>query len=168
MDYYSRLPNEIKEYIQNIIKKDTIKKLQKFRIKNREEKKKLLYKLMWDLSERNNCWIFKEPIIGRHRINHPYIECKNIINTNDLYTEKILYIINDLINVKEFFRENSIISFSIWNKFLWAISMGIWYNINNNLYTISENLYCSLRTKTVQGAKLNSEINLFNLAPSLI
>ena len=171
MNYYSKLPNEIKEYIQNIIKKDTIDKLKVFRLKNREEKKMLIYKLIWDLRVRNNCWRFENPIIDSDGINTPFIQNGqyNIISINDPYTERILSIIDDLIKGNEFFGDEPLLSITLWNRFLWALSMGIWEDSDNSkIFTYTENLYYSLRTKTARGALMNNGISLFNLAPPLI
>ena len=172
MDYYSKLPSEIQDYIQNIIKNDTIIYLKKYREKNRNKKKILINNLIWDLRVRNNCWKFENPMIDSYGINNPFVENNefNIISINDPYTEKILIIIDNLITGNEFFGETPLLSIILWNKFLWALSIGIWKQSNNitSLFSETENIYYSLRTKTARGALMNQGINMFNFAPPLI
>jgi len=166
MDYYSKLPLELQNYIQNIIKEETIKDIKKYKIKNIIKKKNFLIQLIWDLRARNS-WT---KYITDSTINPNNYSIK-IICISDPYTERILNIIDNLIITgNELFEDNAVCSI-LWISFLWSISCSIWEENKNtyrNYYTNTETLYYSLRNKTVREALMNGAINELSRVPPLI
>lgn len=185
MDYYSKLPLELQNYIQNIIKEETIKDIKKYKIKNKIkniiEKKNFLIQLIWDLRARNS-WTkyITDSIINPNNysikiicISDPYTErllniMDNLIITgNELFEDNSVY----LIKFNELSEDNSVCLIKLWISLLWSIACSIWEENKNtyrNYYTNTEILYYSLRNKTVRGALMNGAINEFSTAPPLI
>ena len=134
--------------------------------------------LINDLRLRNNCWKFRNPMIDAHESNFngeliPIIpEDIDDISPTDPYTNRILILINRLIIGNEFYGKNPLICQQLWNRFLWALAMGIWRNeytsnMGYSYFEKSSKLYYDLRLKTGNYAfKYNS--SLLNLSPLFI
>lgn len=167
MNYYYKLPLELQNYIQNIIKEETIKDIKKYKIKNIIEKRNFLIQLIRDLRARNH-WT---KYITDSTINPNNYSIK-IICISDPYTERILNLMDNLIitgnelfgdnsmylikfnEIFEIFEEDAVCPIKLWISLLWSIACSIWEeNKNNyrNYYTNTEILYYSLRNKTARG-----------------
>ena len=169
-NYFFNLPEEIRAFIYDIIKREAAITIQKNWRNQEKIKEDLIPKLILDLIIRNNCLKFNNPLTSFLNIRRE----KDIdtISPTDKFTYIVLNKIDKLINGNEFFGKNAIFCPLEWNKFLWIISMGIWeYEYESNFgqiyYNLVENLYHSLRTKTARGAILNEGISEFNKAPPL-
>jgi len=177
-NYFYDLPKELQELIiyKNKSKESgqLIKKsYERYRIKKSE----LIPSLIYDLRERNNCWRFRNPMIDTHEITaygeliSIYPEDIDDISPSDPYTTRILELINRLIIGSEFFGNKPILCIYLWNRFLWALAMGLWRgeyvsNMGYKYFEKNMELYYQLRLKTGEYALIN-DINLLNLSPSL-
>lgn len=177
-NYFYSLPKELQELIlyKNKSKESAII-IKRYYERYRIFKKEIIPTLIYDLRVRNNCWRFRNPIIDSHEIT-VYGELISIfeediddISRSDPYTTRILELINRLIIGNEFFGNNAIICIYLWNRFLWALAMGLWRgeyvsNMGYKYFEKNMELYYELRLKTGQYALIN-DINLLNLSPSL-
>jgi len=177
-NYFYSLPKELQELILYKNKsEESVQLIKKSYERYRIKKSELISSLIYDLRERNNCWRFRNPMIDTHEITvygeliSIYPEDIDDISPSDPYTTRILELINRLIIGSEFFGNNPIICIYLWNRFLWALAMGLWRDeyVSNMGYRYFEKnmeLYYELRLKTGQYA-LQYDINLLNLSPSL-
>ena len=171
MNYFYQLPKELQEYIHYINNSWWALMVIKKNVKNQIEKKEsLIPKLIWDLRERNNCWKFRNPMID-NMVTYP--QDIDTISPHDKYTYKILEQLDKLIIGNEFFGNKPIVCIYLWNRFLWAIAMGLWdeeYSGNYGNYSYydkSMEMYYNLRIKLAKFALIN-DISILNLAPSLV
>lgn len=177
-NYFYSLPKELQELILYKNKsEESVQLIKKSYERYRIKKSELISSLIYDLRERNNCWRFRNPMIDTHEITvygeliSIYPEDIDDISPSDPYTTRILELINRLIIGSEFFGNNPIICIYLWNRFLWALAMGLLRDeyVSNMGYRYFEKnmeLYYELRLKTGQYA-LQYDINLLNLSPSL-
>ena len=177
-NYFYSLPKELQELILYKNKsEESVQLIKKSYERYRIKKSELISSLIYDLRERNNYWRFRNHMIDTHEITvygeliSIYPEDIDDISPSDPYTTRILELINRLIIGSEFFGNNPIICIYLWNRFLWALAMGLWrdeYGSNMGYRYFEKNmeLYYELRLKTGQYA-LQYDINLLNLSPSL-
>jgi len=177
-NYFYSLPKELQELILYKNKsEESVQLIKKSYERYRTKKSELIPSLIYDLRERNNCWRFRNPMIDTHEITvygeliSIYPEDIDDISPSDPYTTRILELINRLIIGSEFFGNNPIICIYLWNRFLWALAMGLWRgeyvsNMGYKYFEKNMELYYELRLKTGQYA-LQYDINLLNLSPSL-
>lgn len=171
MDYFHNLPKELQEYIYFINSSKWAKKIILQNLKDQIDKKKtLIPNLILDLRKRNNCWRFRNPMIEGVAI---FPEEIDTISPNDKYTFIILKQLNKLIIGNEFFGEKPILCIYLWNRFLWAIAMGLFEEQyadnygNYSYYDKSMEMYYNLRIKLSRFALIN-DLKILNLAPSML
>ena len=171
MDYFHQLPPDLQIYIHYINKSEWALEVIKKNINNQMEKKEsLIPKLIFDLRERNNCWRFRNPMIDGIAT---YAQDIDTISPSDKYTYKILKQLDKLIIGNEFFGNTPIVCIYLWNRFLWAIAMGLFREEyadnygNYSYYDKSMEMYYNLRIKLARFALIN-DISILNLAPSFV
>ena len=172
-NYFFLLPIELQKYIIYLNEShEAVELIKKNYRKYRIKKKELIFLLINDLGKRNNCWLLKNSIINVFDNNMTlFSQDINCISPSDPYTTIILRLINRLIVGNEFFGNNPLISLYLWNRFLWALTIGLCKdNFSSNsgykYFEFNMELYYDLRLKTGHYA-LQYDIKLLNLLPSL-
>lgn len=172
-NYFYSLPTELQHYILYLNESsEAVELIKKNYKKYRIKKKELIPLLINDLRERNNCWFFKNPMIDTLDSNVAiFSEDIDDISPSDPYTTRILELINKLIIGNEFYGNNPLICVYLWNRFLWALAMGLWRgefvsNMGYKYFEVNMELYYELRLKTGHYG-LQYDINLLTLSPSL-
>ena len=179
-NYFFDLPDEIKEYIYTIVKNSAAQTIQNIWIKSQDNKRKLIEHLICDLRIINNCDNIETNLIFSWSLPPPrpdlwYALGTVSISPNDPKTVRMLETIDNIFKGFECFintnnKKETILNINIWNKFLFNLAEGIWgeretRNIN---YDKSEDLYHSLRTKTVRGAIMYENISSIRYTPPWI